>query len=150
MQQHAGLAVDDPGGTKRCGVLAVDDHEAFRSIVRTVVDASTQFELVGEAASGEEAIERAVELGPDLILMDVRMPGIGGVEAARKLRALLPSAVIVLISVDGAGAMNAAPSTCGADAIMSKHVLTPMALATLWRRHGSRRQRDLDHTTEDP
>jgi DNA-binding NarL/FixJ family response regulator len=114
------------------------------------VDASTEFELVGEAASGEEAIERAVEMAPDLVLMDVRMPGIGGVEAARKLRALLPSAVIVLISVDGAGAMQAAPSTCGADAIMSKHVLTPTTLATLWRRHGRRPQQGPDDLTDGP
>jgi two-component system invasion response regulator UvrY len=146
---RASAAVREAGDDERCGVLAVDDHDAFRRIVRTVVDASTQFDFVGEASSGEEAIELAPRLAPDLILMDVRMPGIGGVEAARQVRALLPSAVIVLISVDGAAAMNTAAAACGANAIMSKHALTPKALSTLWRRHGPRASEGQARASED-
>jgi DNA-binding NarL/FixJ family response regulator len=136
----ASVATPDSGDLERCGVLAVDDHDAFRRIVRTVVDAADRFELVGEAASGEEAVELASRVAPDLVLMDVRMPGIGGVEAARRVRELIPSAVIVLISVDGAGAMSASPRAVGADDIMSKHALTPRSLSTLWLRHRPRRQ----------
>jgi two-component system invasion response regulator UvrY len=130
---------EDWGDLDRCSVLAVDDHEALRRIVQAVVDdPDAGFDLVGEASSGEQAIELATRLHPDLVLMDVRMPGIGGIEAARRIRALLPSVVIVLISVDGAAAVDAAPGDCGADAVMSKHTLTQRTLSTLWHRHRRR------------
>jgi DNA-binding NarL/FixJ family response regulator len=132
-----GAAPQAVAGLAHCSVLAVDDHDAFRRIVRTIVeDASTEFDLAGEAACGEDAVTLAPLLLPDLILMDVRMPGMGGVGAARRIRELLPSVVIVLISVDGAEALEAPPSACGADAIVSKQALTLSLLATLWRRHG--------------
>jgi two-component system invasion response regulator UvrY len=132
-----GAPPEAAAGLERCSVLAVDDHDAFRRIVRTIVeDPATLFDFAGEAASGEEAVELARLLAPDLVLMDVRMPGMGGVEAARRIRELLPSVVIVLISVDGAEALEAPPSACGAAAIVSKHALTLSSLSTLWRRHG--------------
>jgi len=91
------LEAGEPG---RCSVLAVDDHDAFRRIVRSVVDdATAPFEFVGEASSGETAIELATSLAPDLILMDVRMPGIGGVEASRRLVAAHPDAAVVMLTM---------------------------------------------------
>jgi two-component system invasion response regulator UvrY len=133
----AGAAPQAARGREHCSVLAVDDHDAFRRIVRTIVeDPATLFAFAGEAASGEEAVELARQLAPDLVLMDVRMPGMGGAAAARRIRELLPAVVIVLISVDGAEALEAPPSACGADAVMAKHALTLTSLSTLWRRHG--------------
>ena len=68
-------------------VLIVDDREPFRLAARMVVDATEGFEVVGEAESGEESVERAHELSPDLVLMDVNLPGINGLEATRRILA---------------------------------------------------------------
>ena len=137
-----GASIDEPCDGEPHGVLVVDDHDAFRTIARAVVDATSGFEVVGEAASGESSVDVAAAREPELVLMDVRMPGIGGVEAARRVRALLPTCVIVLISVDGADAVSTPLSACGADATLDKHALTPAALVTLWRRHRRRPQRE--------
>lgn len=66
-------------------VLVVDDHPIVRSGVVGLLETEPDFDVVGEAASGEEALARAVEFSPDVVLMDLRMPGIGGVEATRRL-----------------------------------------------------------------
>ena len=64
-------------------VLVVDDSQSFRECARALVDATDGFEWIGDATCGEEGVEQTAELMPDLVLMDVRMPGIGGIEAAR-------------------------------------------------------------------
>ena len=81
-------------------VLTVDDQAVFRGIAREVIDATPGFEWVGEAASGEEALEAVARLAPQLVLLDVRMPGLDGIEVARRLRATHPDTVLVLISIE--------------------------------------------------
>lgn len=82
-------------------VLLVDDHALVRTGNALVLEASDGIEVVGEAATGEEAVSRAAELSPDLVLMDVRMPGIGGIEATRRITAARPATrVIVLTTFD--------------------------------------------------
>ena len=66
-------------------VLIVDDQEPFRSAARMVVEMTDGFEVAGEAESGEEGVELAAELQPDLVLMDVYLPGIDGMEATRQI-----------------------------------------------------------------
>ena len=66
-------------------VLIVDDQEPFRLAARMVVDVADGFEVVGEAETGERGVEMAAELGPDLVLMDVNLPGIDGLEATRRI-----------------------------------------------------------------
>ncbi len=66
-------------------VLIVDDQEPFRSAARMVVEMTDGFEVAGEAESGEEGVELAAELQPDLVLMDVYLPGIDGLEATRRI-----------------------------------------------------------------
>jgi two-component system, NarL family, invasion response regulator UvrY len=66
-------------------VLTVDDQDVFRSVLRDVIEVTPGFRLIGEADSGEAALEAVQEVRPQLVLVDVRMPGIGGIEAARRI-----------------------------------------------------------------
>lgn len=79
--------------------MLVDDHPHGREGMREIVESDASFEITAEAASGEEALERAGELMPDLILMDINMPGIGGLEATQQLKLLYPALKIVMVTV---------------------------------------------------
>jgi len=78
-------------------ILVAEDHPLFRKGVISLLNSVPDFEVVGEVATGEEAVERAVELHPDLVLMDLKMPGMGGIEATREiLRQSLSIRVLVV------------------------------------------------------
>ena len=79
--------------------LIVDDSELARRGIRAVLAASPQFEVVGEATDGEEGLAGARRLSPDLVLMDLRMPALGGLEAIRLIKEELPATVVVVVSV---------------------------------------------------
>ncbi|MCJ1688529.1 response regulator transcription factor [Rathayibacter sp. VKM Ac-2927] len=90
-------------------VLIVDDHPLVRAGLAGLVGATEDLVVVGEAAGGEEALVLAMTLAPEVVLMDLSMPGIDGVEATARLRALVPSArVVVLTSFDDRGRVLAA------------------------------------------
>src|SRR5947209_547843 len=99
-------------------VLIVDDHLAVREGLRSLIDPDPDFEVVGEAGDGNEAAEKALELQPDLILLDNSMPGMTGLEVARILRTNLPATKIVFLTLD-AGIHDLALAT-GAVAHISK------------------------------
>jgi DNA-binding NarL/FixJ family response regulator len=79
-------------------VLVADDQLPFRKAARAVLEAARDFEIVGEVTSGEDAVDAAQLLQPDLVVMDVRMEGIGGVEGARQVLAARPETLVVLVS----------------------------------------------------
>jgi two-component system, NarL family, invasion response regulator UvrY len=117
-------------------VLVVDDQVVFREVAREVIEATANFELVGEAGCGESGVEAAAELHPDLVLLDVRMPGMDGVEAAERMRAASPSSVVVLISVEDAKDLPGAVGSCGAAALVRKQDFGPALLRRVWQAHG--------------
>lgn len=80
-------------------VLLVDDHELVRTGFRRILEAEPGIEVVGEAESGEKAVTQVDLLAPDLVLMDVNMPGIGGIEATRKIRRRSPATQIIAVTV---------------------------------------------------
>jgi len=83
----------------RIRVLIVDDHQLFRRGVSALLAGREDMEVVGEASTGAEAIERARELMPDVVLMDIKMPGMDGLAATRQLKAEMPCARIMMLTV---------------------------------------------------
>jgi DNA-binding NarL/FixJ family response regulator len=113
--------------------LVVDDQEAFRDALRQLIGASPGFTLVGEVCSGEDAIAAVDDLSPSLVLMDVRMPGIGGIQAARSIAERHPGLMIVLISVHGEEELSPELIEHGNPAaFVLKQNLRPHVLRELW------------------
>ena len=117
-------------------VLVVDDQADWRSTLRDLTRAIPELTVIGEAASGEEALDAAARLEPELVLMDVRMPGMDGFAASRQLTERNPGTVVMLISVDGRDAEAVRAS--GAAAVIRKQELSVRALADAWRTHRPR------------
>jgi DNA-binding NarL/FixJ family response regulator len=116
-------------------VLLVDDHEVFRSAMRELIVAAKGFKLVGEAASGEDALGAVEELSPRMVIMDKRMPGMGGIEATRVLKARHPDVVVMLVSVEDPDPQ--VMQSCGASAAALKQELSTTLLRDVWRTHGT-------------
>jgi CheY-like chemotaxis protein len=117
-------------------VLAVDDQPIFLRTVADLIAATPGFTQVGEAASGPEAIELVAALDPDLVLLDVRMPGMDGIETAQRLTAARSASVVVLVSVDDLPEIPGIEAT----ARVRKRDLSVNTLRRLWNTHGRSRQ----------
>lgn len=101
-------------------ILVADDHETVRMGVRMALAREPQFEICGEAANGREAIAKVKELHPDAIVLDVSMPLMNGLEAAREIRRVEPEAKIVMFSMYDSAQMMATAREAGADAFVLK------------------------------
>jgi DNA-binding NarL/FixJ family response regulator len=113
-------------------VLIVDDQEPFRSAARLVVELTDGFEVVGEAESGEDGVAMATELGPDLVLMDVNLPGIDGLEATRRIVAGATARVVLLLSTYEEAEYAPRAAECGAASYIPKASFAPDRLEGAW------------------
>lgn len=122
----------------RARVLAVDDSPSFLALLGDVIRASARLEVAGEASSGERAVELAQALRPDMALIDVRMPGLGGIAAAGFIKTSDPSIVVVLISTTHPDELAPEAYEVGADAVIWKNDLNPTMLDEAWHRYRAR------------
>ena len=120
-------------------VLIVDDQAPFRRAAAAVVRLTGGFEVVGEADSGEEAVELTGTLSPQMVLMDINMGGMSGIEATRQITAAAPDVVVVLLSTYQADDLPADAATSGAAAYVNKEEFGPRVLQDTWaRRNGGK------------
>lgn len=120
------------GEEKTVRVLIVDDQEPFRLAARMVVEATDGFEVVGEAETGEASIDLAHELDPDLVLMDVNLPGIDGLDATRRILDGSDRVVILLLSTYEESEYAPRAAECGAAAYIPKSAFGPDRLEEAW------------------
>ena len=124
-----------PHGNMPVRVLIVDDQEPFRAVARTVVELTDGFEVVAEAENGEDSVSTAHDLNPDLVLMDVNLPGISGLEATRQILADHVSGrpvVVLVLSTYEAAEYGPQAAEVGAAGFISKSEFSPERLLDAW------------------
>lgn len=117
-------------------VLVVDDQAPFRDAVRAVIARVSNFHLAAEATSGEQAVEMAHQLHPDVVLMDINMGEMNGVEATRIITNALPDTFVILVSTYTEADLPPDARTCGASAYVNKDELSPRVVRLLWEAGG--------------
>ena len=113
-------------------VLIVDDQMPFRAVARTVVGLTDGFTVAGEAESGEDAVAQVAATTPDLVLMDINLPGISGIEATRRIHAANPSVSVILLSTYDETDLPADAREVGALAYVHKEDFGPSVMRDLW------------------
>ncbi|MFN2591188.1 MAG: response regulator transcription factor [Actinomycetota bacterium] len=115
-------------------VLIVDDQEPFRLAARMVVEATDGFEVVGEVETGEASVDATKDLDPDLVLMDVNLPGINGLDATRRILSDADHRVVILLlSTYEEEEYAPRAAECGAAAYIPKSSFSPDRLAEAWQ-----------------
>jgi len=127
------LQVYSANEEKGIGVLLVDDRPTVRRGLRMWLEVEPEVSVVGEAADGEEAVSLAEKLRPDVVLMDVKMPGVDGIEATGKLQAVDPCIAVVILSLYDDTDTRTRARHAGAAAFVAKHRIKPELLVTIRR-----------------
>jgi DNA-binding NarL/FixJ family response regulator len=122
------------GVTEPLCVVIVDDQSAFRSAARSVIGLLRGWRVIGEADSGEAGVEQVAAMHPDVVLMDINLPGINGIEATRRILANDPDVAVVLLSTYAADDLPEDVTSCGAAGYVRKDDLTPRVLRDLLER----------------
>jgi DNA-binding NarL/FixJ family response regulator len=126
---------DTEDGQRATRVLLVDDHQMFTELLGLALDVSSEFECVGTAQTGAEALDLAIRHQPDLVLMDIQLRGESGLDATTKIRDVLPEAVIVVVSAHQDPLWVARAAQAGASAFTPKSGTLPEMLEVLRRAH---------------
>jgi two-component system invasion response regulator UvrY len=114
-------------------VWVVDDQASFRRATAATLDAMDDFVMAGECETGETAIEQIPDGEADMVLMDIHMPGMGGIEAARRISAARTDVMVVLMSTYDVEDLPVSASVCGAASYLHKEQLSPELLRRIWR-----------------
>lgn len=122
--------------TEPVTVMIVDDQPPFRAAARAVIDRVPGFELVAEVASGEEAVETSSAVEPDLVLMDINMGELDGIEATRVITGDNPAIKVILVSTYELDDLPAGARTSGAIAYVNKDELSPRVIRRIWEAGG--------------
>ena len=117
---------------ERVRVWVVDDQPSFRRATAATLDAMDDFVMAGECETGETAVDLIRDVDADIVLMDIHMPGIGGIEAARRIRTARTDVMVVLMSTYDVDDLPAAAADCGAVSYLHKERLSPDLLRRIW------------------
>jgi two-component system, NarL family, invasion response regulator UvrY len=117
-------------------VLVVDDQAPFRDAARAVIARVPGFELVAEATSGEEAVELVDRVRPSVVLMDINMGAMDGLEATKLITTAHPETMVILVSTYTEADMPPTAKECGAAAYVNKDELSPRVIRRLWEAGG--------------
>jgi DNA-binding NarL/FixJ family response regulator len=112
-------------------VVLADDHEIVRKGIRAIVNGHSPWTVCGEAENGQQAIDLVLELKPDLVILDLSMPVINGLQAAAKIRQLAPSTKILILSIHDSPQIEREALAAGADAFLTKTTSTDTFIRTV-------------------
>ena len=118
---------------RKLRVLVCDDHDLIRQALRAVINDEPDMEVVGEAADGEQAVTLACDLEPDAIVMDIQMPKLSGIEATRRIKAILPNTTIIVLTIHDSNEYILRILKAGAAAYLTKGIISkeiPVAIRT--------------------
>jgi DNA-binding NarL/FixJ family response regulator len=105
---------------RKVRILLADDHAGIRKVVRSVLEKHPRFEVIGEAVDGHKAIEEATRLKPDVVILNISMPVLNGIDAARAIKTKLPGSAIVILSSNVDERFIEAAKKIGASAYVAK------------------------------